>query len=110
METRAAHGTPLRRLPTSLWVDDFPALMTRLDQLRAEGLRDIRGHFAAHPELLYECVGLIPAVRAHPASVAVFGAAAEEELLARSRPGGESGRPGPWQGVGGGCSGSRAEC
>jgi two-component system cell cycle sensor histidine kinase/response regulator CckA len=76
-------GHLFKACPASLWVDDFSPLMARLDELRASGVSDLRAHFAAHPEFLFEAIGLIRAVHVNPASLKMFEAESEEELLRR---------------------------
>jgi PAS domain S-box-containing protein len=49
-----------RDSPVSIWVEDFSAVKDRLDNLKRNGVRDLRRHFARHPE---EIIALARAVK-----------------------------------------------
>lgn len=70
-------------VPASLWIDDFSPLMRRLDALRQDGVHDIERYFAEHPAFLYEAIGLIRAKKVNGASVRMFEASSEQELITR---------------------------
>ncbi len=45
--------------PVSLWEEDFSAVKRRLDALRQDGITNFEEYFAAHPDVVNECVALV---------------------------------------------------
>lgn len=67
--------------PISLWLEDFSALKERIDELRAEGIRDFCGYFTRHPEVVAECAELVRIIDVNQASVRLHRARSKAELL-----------------------------
>jgi diguanylate cyclase (GGDEF)-like protein len=68
--------------PISLWEEDFSGVKTCLDDLRARGVTDLRGHIRAHPGLVQQCMDRIVVLDVNRKTLELFGAASREELLA----------------------------
>lgn len=60
--------------PVSLWLEDYSALKTLFDTWRAQGVRDLRSHLRAHPELIGACSRCIEVLRVNRATLDLFGA------------------------------------
>ncbi|MCG8418755.1 MAG: PAS domain S-box protein [Proteobacteria bacterium] len=67
--------------PVSLWEWDYSAVVAAIESLKVEGIRDLRAHFADHPEVVGELVALAKIINVNRASLAMFGAECKEQLL-----------------------------
>ena len=67
--------------PVALWEADASGLIAWLRALRDEGIDDLPSHLAAAPRLLADVARLIEVVRVNHASLPIFAAAGEEELI-----------------------------
>lgn len=72
---------------------DFSATKPILDQLRAEGITDLRAHMHAHPDLFHHCLGLIKTTRVNEALARLMGYENLAELY--SNPPAENADDGP---------------
>jgi two-component system, cell cycle sensor histidine kinase and response regulator CckA len=68
--------------PISLWEEDFSAVKTHIDELRAAGVTDLSSHFAAHPEAVLECARLVRIVQVNQATVELAEGTSEQDFLA----------------------------
>ena len=64
-----------------LWDEDFSELYKRLQHLRDGGLTDLRSHLMAHPDHVWDLANCIKVNHVNEATLRLFGAASEEELL-----------------------------
>ncbi len=60
--------------PVSLWLEDYSELKVLFDSWRAEGVQDLRAHFAAHPELVAACARSIRLLRVNQRTLDLYGA------------------------------------
>jgi PAS domain S-box-containing protein len=60
---------------------DYSALVTHLDELRAGGVTDLRGYFAAHPEALERAAALVQVRDVNDYTIELFEAHGKQELL-----------------------------
>lgn len=67
--------------PISLWEEDYSALKRYLDNLRGEGIIDLRAYLEEHPEAVQLCMGLIRVLDVNLKTLQLFGAQSREELL-----------------------------
>ncbi|GJL58552.1 MAG: hypothetical protein NPIRA03_14090 [Nitrospirales bacterium] len=65
----------------SIWEEDFSRVKALIDGLAAEGVRDFRGYFIEHPDVVERAIGLVSILDVNPASVTMFGATSRVELL-----------------------------
>jgi PAS domain S-box-containing protein len=65
----------------SLWEEDFSQVLSLLDELRDRGVSDVRGHFAANPDLLSQAIGRVRIVDVNPYTLELFEAARKDDLL-----------------------------
>ena len=65
----------------ALWEEDFSAVLTLLEQLRAEGVTDLASHLNDHPETLARAIGLVRIRDVNDYSVELFAAERKDDLL-----------------------------
>ena len=58
----------------AIWEEDFSEVKTAVDQLRANGVTDFRGHVLKHPEFLEYVVRLVNILDANPAMLRLYNA------------------------------------
>ena len=64
----------------SIWVTDWSAVKVTVDALRREGVRDIRGHFRAHPEAAREAISGIKVLDFNKATLEMYRAPDAETI------------------------------
>lgn len=67
--------------PTSLWLEDFSQLVPLYARWRTEGVTDFRAHLESQPERVAECTRCLQVLRVNQATLTLFGAANQDELL-----------------------------
>lgn len=67
--------------PTSLWVEDFSSIKTKLDQLRAIGIEDFSTFLDVHPDFIQQCIKDIVITDVNQATLNLFGAPDKDTLL-----------------------------
>ncbi|WP_334133750.1 sensor domain-containing diguanylate cyclase [Tepidimonas sp.] len=71
------------RSPVSLWVEDFSAVKTLLDEVRASGIDDFTVFLKVHPEFIDRCLQEIRVIDVNRQTLTLFGASDKATLLAR---------------------------
>ena len=61
--------------PVSLWLEDFSGVRTLFDAWRAEGVTDLRAHFAANPGCVAQCAHSIRVIKVNQKTLTQFEAA-----------------------------------
>ncbi|MDR6536011.1 PAS domain S-box protein [Variovorax soli] len=69
----------------SIWEEDFSAVQAAIDELKAQGVGDLRGHLATHPEFIRRAMALVKVLDVNDATLEMFGAQSKEELLGSMR-------------------------
>ncbi|MEW5830584.1 MAG: PAS domain S-box protein, partial [Chloroflexota bacterium] len=67
--------------PVAIWEEDFSQARAYLDGLKRQGVRDFRAYFAAHPEEVIRCAGMIRVLDVNKAAVRMFKAASKKALI-----------------------------
>ncbi|TCM67780.1 diguanylate cyclase (GGDEF)-like protein [Acinetobacter calcoaceticus] len=67
--------------PTSLWVEDFSRVKTRLDRLREMGIEDFRTFLDVHSDFVYLCVEDILLLDVNQATLELFKAPDKQTLF-----------------------------
>lgn len=67
--------------PIALWEEDYSAIKSIFDRLRAAGVSDLRAHLAEHPEIVAECMAGIQVLNVNQRTVTLFRAGSKRELL-----------------------------
>jgi PAS domain S-box-containing protein len=65
----------------SIWEEDFTEVKSSLDELRSQGIKDLRQYLVENPEFVQEAAQKIKVVDVNPATLKMFGAETKEELL-----------------------------
>jgi PAS domain S-box-containing protein len=81
-ESEGRYRTLFEDSPISLWEQDFSAAKQRVDALRQQGVSDFRAYFEAHPELVTEIMALVKVTAVNKASLKLYGAKEQAELVA----------------------------
>ena len=71
--------------PISLWQEDYSALKTEFDKLRAEGVTDMRAYLASYPESLDRFMDMIRILDVNQRTLKLFEADDKEMLLMNLR-------------------------
>jgi hypothetical protein len=68
--------------PISIGEEDFSGVKRYFDDLKKEGVTDLKTYFFQHPETIRQCVALIKIVDINWAAVVLHAAAKKDELMA----------------------------
>ena len=80
-ENEARYHALFEQSPISLWEEDFSLVKVRLEALRQAGVDDFPAYFEAHPGLAGELMALARVVAVNQATLTLFGAASEAEII-----------------------------
>ncbi len=80
-ESEARYRSLFDESPVSLWIEDFSGIKTKVEELRAQGVRDLRKYLEEHPELLWETLQLLQVVEVNPATLRLYEVQSATELL-----------------------------
>ena len=78
-ETRFRHL--FDHAPISLWEENYHSLKDLFDELRTQGITDLKTHLAGHPELVDRFMSLIRVIDVNQKTLELFGAPSKEVLL-----------------------------
>lgn len=65
----------------SIWEEDFSAVKSALDELRAQGVRDFRTYLEEHPQFLQKAAASILVRDVNQTTLRMFGAQSKEQML-----------------------------
>jgi diguanylate cyclase (GGDEF)-like protein len=85
-ELRASHAYArglFEHSPISLWVEDFSAVKTLIEEVRTCGISDFRTFTDVHPEFVQRCISEIRVLDVNNSTLEVFGAASKADLMLR---------------------------
>ncbi len=68
-------------VPIALWEEDFGSIRRYVDDLRAQGVTDLRAYFNQHPEAVLEAAQQMIVVDVNQAALALFEAPSKEVLI-----------------------------
>ena len=68
--------------PISLWEEDYSGIKNFFDELRSSGVTDLEQYFHQHPQEIDQCMSRIRVTHVNHATLSMFGAKSENELLA----------------------------
>ncbi|CAG9173784.1 sensor domain-containing diguanylate cyclase [Cupriavidus respiraculi] len=68
--------------PVSLWLEDYSAVRQCLEALHRDGIRDLRAHLRANPDVVRHCSSLIRVVDVNQRTLELFGADDLDDLIA----------------------------
>lgn len=85
-ETRGRYQGLFEHAPVALWEEDFSAVASWLEGLRARGVADLRRYLAERPEKVDRALGLVRVVRVNPAAAELIEVDDPSGLLGRIDP------------------------
>lgn len=65
----------------SIWEEDLSAVVAALDELKAQGVRNLRRHLTTHPAFVRQTLALVKVLDVNDATLRLFGARSKEELM-----------------------------
>ena len=65
----------------SLWENDFSAAFEAIEDLKHQGITDLRAYLAGHPGFIRECLGLIRVLDVNRETIRLYKAAGKEQFL-----------------------------
>lgn len=80
-ERESRYRTLFDSAEVAIWNEDFTELMKTLQLLRDQGVTDLRRYLADRPEAISDLVGLIKVLHVNQATLKLFGAENETELI-----------------------------
>ncbi len=82
LEEKSRHLAEARFMysPTSLWVEDFSRIKTKLDNVRALGIEDFKTFLDVHNDFINECIKDIVIIDVNQATLDLFGAPNKDTL------------------------------
>ena len=80
-ESESRHHGIFEGARVALWEEDFSSVLTLFDELRSQGVTDLRRHFADNPDLLPRAADLVRITEVNQYALKLFAASAKEELL-----------------------------
>ncbi|MFZ0332332.1 MAG: sensor domain-containing diguanylate cyclase [Acinetobacter bohemicus] len=82
LEEKSRHLAEARFMysPTSLWVEDFSRIKTKLDNVRALGIEDFKTFLDVHSDFINECIKDIVIIDVNQATLDLFGAPNKDTL------------------------------
>lgn len=80
-ESERRYRALFEQSPISLWEEDLSALKDHLDSLAASGVNDFDAYFSEDPSRIRQCLKLIKILHVNQASLTLFEAQSEADLL-----------------------------
>lgn len=80
--TREHFQTLFEYAPISLWEEDYSGIQRLFDGLRQRGVHALDAYLAEHPDFVDECMRQIVVLKVNEQTLAMLGAASQDELLA----------------------------
>jgi signal transduction histidine kinase/CheY-like chemotaxis protein len=80
-ESEQRYRALFEQSPISLWEEDMSALKKHLKGLQDSGITDIKKYFSEDPNRIGECLKLVQVINVNKATVDLYGAKSEEELI-----------------------------
>ncbi|MBF0288772.1 MAG: HAMP domain-containing protein [SAR324 cluster bacterium] len=80
-ESEKRYRLLFEEMPISLWEEDCSGVKGRIDQLRAEGIKNFDKYFEEHPDELAHCASLVKRLSINKHALAMYQAKSKEELM-----------------------------
>jgi PAS domain S-box-containing protein len=65
----------------SIWEEDFSQLKAAIDDLKSQGVEDLRQYLAANPQFVHQAISMVKIVDVNDVTVKLFAAESKDELL-----------------------------
>lgn len=80
-ESEARYRSLFENSPNSLWEEDFSAVKTHIDYLKASGVKDFRVYYDEHPEEVSKCASLVKILNINKATIELLEARNKDEVF-----------------------------
>lgn len=80
-ESERRHRHIFHSVGVSIWEEDFSRVLGAIDDLKAQGIQDVRGYLETHREFVGNVLAMIRIVDVNEFTVRLFGAASKEQIL-----------------------------
>ena len=80
-ESEERYRSIFNTTPVSIWQEDFTGVKAALDELKKEGISDLRTYFEENPDFLQKCVALIKVRDVNEETLKMFNAQKKEDIL-----------------------------
>jgi PAS domain S-box-containing protein len=67
--------------PVSIWEEDFSAIKKKINELKKQGVENLRLYLDENPEIIQELIEEIEVIDVNKATLEMFGAASKDELI-----------------------------
>ncbi|MFW5898440.1 MAG: GAF domain-containing protein [Candidatus Saliniplasma sp.] len=67
--------------PISLWEEDFSAVKTYIDELKEEGIEDVKEYFVKHPEEIRKCAEMVRIIDVNESTLNIYGAESKDVFV-----------------------------
>ena len=64
----------------SLWEEDFSAVLSAIEDLKAKGIKDFRNYLDEHPEFVNKAIGMVRVKDVNAATLKLYGARSKDEF------------------------------
>ncbi len=65
----------------SIWNEDFSKVYQALDQLRLDGVTDLRLYFKNNPQVAWDMAAMVKVLQVNPATLTLFAASSKDEFI-----------------------------
>jgi PAS domain S-box-containing protein len=79
--SRERYQSLFENVPISLWEEDFSAVKTYVDDLRRNGILDLRNYFDNNPEAVQSCVEMVKIIDVNQATLKLYRMASKQDLM-----------------------------
>jgi PAS domain S-box-containing protein len=79
--SRERYQSLFENVPISLWEEDFSAVKTYVDDLRRNGILDLRNYFDNNPEAVQSCVEMVKIIDVNQATLKLYRVASKQDLM-----------------------------
>jgi PAS domain S-box-containing protein len=80
-ESEARYRNIFETAAVSIWEEDFTAIKVAVDELKSQGITDIRAYLEEHPEFISQAAQLIEIVDVNRATLRMYGAESKDALV-----------------------------
>lgn len=67
--------------PVSIWIEDFSGIYDFIEDLRKQGVQDIRAHLMTYPEKVAQCAKTLRVIDVNKTTLKMYGVSSKEELI-----------------------------
>ena len=80
-ESESRYRNLFENAEISIWNEDFTEVYQALDQLRLEGVTDLRLYFKTNPQAAWDMAAMVRVLHVNSATLKLFGASSDDEFI-----------------------------